>query len=132
MPGPGPGWVVVWRLLLSEWPSLVLIYSSLYTKSSGSLLIFTSTGDIRLLTLGFTPKFMIVRIVGSTVPYQLDLTNYLFVKCVYGEVGVHAWVEKHATPEQRIQFFVIYKTQCTHWQRDDVQLYQRLWLQLVF
>lgn len=80
-PGPlhyrGRGRVAVWRLLLSEWPSLVLIYSSLYTRSSGSLLIFTSTGDTGLLTLTITLWFMVMRIGRCTVPYQNDLNNYV-------------------------------------------------------
>lgn len=57
-------------LLLSEWPSLLLIYSSLYTRSSGSLLMFTSTGDIGLLILTIILQFMVMRIGRCTVLYH--------------------------------------------------------------
>ena len=55
-PGLSSGRAAVWRLLLSEWPSLLLIYSS-----TGTLLIFTSTGDTGLLKLTIILQFMVMQ-----------------------------------------------------------------------
>lgn len=89
------GRLALWWLLLSEWPSLLLIYSSLYTGSCGTRLIFTSTGDTELLIPTPIPQFMAARTARRTVsphiwerdrPNQLHLTitfvlNPSVIKC---------------------------------------------------
>lgn len=66
------GRAALWWLLLSEWPSLLLIYSSPNTTSSGSLLIFTSTGDTGLLILTIMLQFMVMRTGRCTVLYTSE------------------------------------------------------------
>lgn len=68
------GQAALWWLLLSEWPSLLLIYSGPYTRSSGSLLIFTSTGDTGLLELTIILQFMVMQARRCTV---LHCTTHL-------------------------------------------------------